>query len=103
MTAEDRQRAIHEELAQLFAGQLPAEFVAHMVRVREKLEAFEGLHGTESFEDSIAASANRLSAQIVRQALVSLDTQAPVIEHRGERYRREGAEEEAGDDILRCD
>ena len=91
MAAEDRRRAIHEELAQLFAGQLPAEFAAHMVTVRKKLEAFEGRRGTQAFEDGIAVAANRLSAQIVKQALVSLDTQEPVIEHHGERYRREGA------------
>ena len=91
MSVEDRQRAIHEELTQLFPGQLAGEFVAHMVRVREKLEAFEGHHGTEAFEDSIADAANRLSTQIVREALASLDTQAPAIEHHGERYRREGA------------
>ena len=61
-----------------------------MVTVREKLEAFEGRHGTEAFEDSVADAGNRLSAQIVKEALVSLDTQGPAIEHRGERYRREG-------------
>ncbi len=89
--AEDRQKSLHEELAQLFTGQLADEFLAHMVTVREKLAAFDGGHGTEAFEDSIADAAHRLSAQIVREALVSLDTQAASIEHRGERYRRKGA------------
>ncbi len=91
MTAEDRQGAIHEELVRLFPGELPAAFAAFMVSVREKLEAFEGRHATRAFESGVAEAANRLSAQIVRQALVSLDTQDPVIEYRGERYRREGA------------
>ena len=91
MRVEDRRGALHDELAQLFPGQLSDEFLVHMMSVGEALAAFEGSHGTEALEDSLAEAANRLSAQVVRQALVSLDTQVPSIEHRGERYRREGA------------
>ena len=44
----------------------------------------------ESFEDAIARAADRLSAEIVRTALRSLDTSEASIVDNGKRYAREG-------------
>ena len=74
---------LREELDLLFPESLSAEIVIHMQSAHERLKAYRERPESEAFEDGIAADANRLSAEILRTALVSLDIQQPSIIHNG--------------------
>ena len=89
--AEDRIEALRDELGHMFEGDLADAFIDDMVATHGNLEAFGDDGDTEAFEDRVAHAGDHLSAAIVKTALVSLDTKAPFIRHRGETYSRECA------------
>ena len=84
--AEDRIAALRDELGHMFEGDLANLFIDDMVATHGNLEAFGEDRDTETFEDRVAHAGDRLSAAIVKTALVSLDTKASFIRHRGETY-----------------
>ena len=57
---------------------------------RDALDRVRETGDTEAFEDAIALAADRLSAEIVRTALQSLDMNKASIVDNGKRYAREG-------------
>lgn len=61
---------------------------AHMVTVQESQEDVVKHGDTQAFEDTIADASDRLSAEIVKAAFVSLDTNEPFIIHEGQKYHR---------------
>ena len=79
---------LREELDLLFPESLSVEIVIHMQSAHERLKAYRERPESEAFEDGIAADANRLSTEILRTALVSLDIQQPSIIHNGPQYHR---------------
>ena len=79
---------LREELDSIFPESLSAEIVIHMQSAHARLEAYRERPESEAFEDGIAADANRLSAEILRTALMSLDVQQLSIIHDGLRTHR---------------
>ena len=86
--AKDHVDAIRDELEHVFARPLVDAYIAHMVTARESRGDLIRHGDTEVFEDAIADASDRLSAEIVKAAFVSLDTNEPFIIHEGKKFHR---------------
>ncbi len=86
--AKDHVDAIRDELDNVSARPLVDACIAHMVTAREGEGDLVREGDTQTFEDTIADAGDRLSAEIVKAASVSLDTQGPFILKVWHRHRK---------------
>ena len=80
--------ALKEESRLLFSEALPKAYEAHVEAVLDKVREYPGQGGSLGLEAAVRDASNRLSAEILKTAFLSLDGSEPWIVHEGRRYRR---------------